>query len=100
MIKTLMHSAAVVTAAFSLAAFSPAGGQQPPAKTKQQRDSTPMNDLTATMSSEPLGVSMERMGSGTTWIPDAVSLPSGHFMAGKWDLMLHGFVFGQYDKQG
>ena len=25
---------------------------------------------------DPHGVSMERMGSGTTWIPDAVSLPA------------------------
>ena len=48
---------------------------------------------------EPLGVSMERMGSGTTWIPDVVKLPSYHSMAGSWDLMLHGFVFGQYNKQ-
>ena len=52
------------------------------------------------MPADPLGVSMERLGSGTTWIPDAAILPSAHFMAGKWDLMLHGFVFGQYDKQG
>ncbi len=52
------------------------------------------------MAPEPLGVSMERMGSGTSWIPDTVPLPSVHFMAGQWDLMLHGFVFAQYDKQG
>jgi hypothetical protein len=44
----------------------------------------------------PLGISMDRMGSGTTWIPDAVSLPSRHFTAGPWSLMLHGFAFGQY----
>ncbi len=50
-------------------------------------------------SGAPLGISMERMGSGTTWIPDAVTLPARHFMAGKWELMLHGFVFGQYIKQ-
>ena len=49
---------------------------------------------------DPLGVTMERMGSGTTWIPDAVSLPSRRFKAGQWDLMLHAFVFGQYDEQG
>jgi len=48
----------------------------------------------------PLGISMERMGSGTTWIPDAVILPSRHFMKGKWSLMLHGFAFAQYDRQG
>ena len=47
----------------------------------------------------PLGISMERMGSGTTWIPDAVTVPARHFMAGSWELMLHGFVFGQYIKQ-
>lgn len=48
----------------------------------------------------PLGVPMERLGSGTTWIPDAVPLPSRHIMAGPWMLMLHGFGFVQYDKQG
>src|ERR1039457_1203601 len=49
---------------------------------------------------DPLGVSMDRMGSGTTWIPDAVSLPTRHYMAGQWDLMLHGFVFVQENVQG
>src|SRR2546426_7158137 len=49
---------------------------------------------------DPLGVSMERMGSGTTWIPDAVPLPARHVMSGSWLLMLHGFGFVQYDKQG
>ena len=47
-----------------------------------------------------LGIRMERMGSGTTWIPDAVELPSRHFMVGDWMVMLHGFLFGQYDWQG
>jgi hypothetical protein len=46
-----------------------------------------------------LGISMERSGSGTTWIPDALMLPSRHFMAGSWTMMIHGFVFGQYDSQ-
>jgi hypothetical protein len=49
---------------------------------------------------EPLGVPMDRAGSGTTWIPDAVSLPSKHFMAGGWEMMLHGFAFAQHDAQG
>jgi hypothetical protein len=47
----------------------------------------------------PAGVSMERMGSGTTWIPDAVSMPSRRRMFGDWMVMAHGFVFVQYDKQ-
>lgn len=49
---------------------------------------------------DPLGISMERMGSGTSWIPDAVPLPARHVMAGSWLIMLHGFAFAQYDKQG
>jgi hypothetical protein len=47
----------------------------------------------------PAGVSMERMGSGTTWIPDAVSMPSRTRMVGSWMFMAHGFVFAQYDHQ-
>ncbi len=47
----------------------------------------------------PAGVSMDRMGSGTTWIPDAVTLPSRRRMLGDWMLMAHGFIFAQYDKQ-
>ena len=67
--------------------------------TAGRSDSSQMSGMQM-MTPEPLGVSMERMGSGTTWIPDAVVLPSYHAMAGSWDLMLHGFVFGQYNKQG
>jgi len=66
-----------------------------------QQPATPMPGMNGmAMVPEPLGVSMERMGSGTTWIPDAVPLPSRHFMTGQWDMMLHGFVFGEYDRQG
>lgn len=49
--------------------------------------------------SGPLTLSMDRMGSGTTWIPDAVTLPSRHKVFGAWEVMAHGFVFGQYDHQ-
>jgi hypothetical protein len=48
----------------------------------------------------PAGVSMERMGSGTTWIPDAVTMPNRRRMLGDWMIMAHGFAFAQYDKQG
>ncbi len=47
----------------------------------------------------PVGVSMERMGSGTTWIPDAATLPSRRRMLGDWMIMAHGFAFAQYDSQ-
>src|SRR5262245_8842613 len=48
----------------------------------------------------PLCISMQRLESSTAWIPDAVPIPSPHVMAGSWMLMLHGFVFAQYDDQG
>jgi hypothetical protein len=59
----------------------------------------PQRQDMSTMMIDPLGISMERLGSGTTWIPDAVPLPARHKMAGSWLLMLHGFVFVQYDAQ-
>lgn len=46
-----------------------------------------------------LGISMDRLGSGTTWIPDAVKLPARHYLAGSWMFMVHGFGFLQYDWQ-
>jgi len=70
--------------------------QHPPHPKPRQVPTKPM----AMMMIDPLGVSMERMGSGTTWIPDAVPLPARHAMAGPWLLMLHGFGFVQYDRQG
>ena len=71
----------------------------------QHHDTTPHVSRPATDTGmmkilDPLGISMERMGSGTTWIPDAVPLPARHWMAGPWLVMLHGFGFVQYDAQG
>ena len=96
-------AAAVLCMAAMIGAPGGVAGQKPP-----PRDSSGTPRKTAPMSmqdmmdmpSSPLGIPMDRMGSGTTWIPDAVSMPSKHFMAGSWELMLHGFVYGQYDKQG
>ena len=49
---------------------------------------------------DPLGVSMDRMGSGTTWVPDAAPIPSLFFHAPVgWDVTAHGFAFAQYDRQ-
>ena len=48
----------------------------------------------------PLGIPMERTGSGTTWLPDVTPMHAHHAMAGAWELMLHGVAFGLYDKQG
>lgn len=47
----------------------------------------------------PLGISMDRQGSGTSWIPDAVPLPGVHVTGEGWMLMAHGAGFFQYVKQ-
>jgi len=47
----------------------------------------------------PLEIPMDRMGSGTTWIPDETVVPSRHFDAFGWDLTTHGFGFVQYNHQ-
>ncbi len=52
------------------------------------------------MLERPLGITMERDGSGTTWLPDATPMYARHMMVGQWELMLHGNAFVQYDKQG
>lgn len=48
----------------------------------------------------PLGISHERMGSGTSWMPDSSPMHANHKMLGDWTAMLHGVAFGQYDHQG
>ncbi|HTL05560.1 MAG TPA: hypothetical protein VL241_07410 [Gemmatimonadales bacterium] len=51
------------------------------------------------MMTTPLGIPMDRMGSGTTWIPDAGPIASRHGRLGGWDLTGHGIAFLQYIEQ-
>ncbi|MGB7211583.1 MAG: hypothetical protein WBC97_03055 [Gemmatimonadales bacterium] len=53
----------------------------------------------ATMT-EPLGIPHSRMGSGTSWIPDASAIREYQQRAGRWMLMAHGVVDLYYDHQG
>src|SRR5213596_3878891 len=48
----------------------------------------------------PLGIPESRMGSGTSWLPDASPMHATHMVLGDWTLMLHGRGFAQYDWQG
>ena len=89
-----MLNGAARIAAFSIAFAGVANAQE---HVHHDTAAAPAPAMTMT---GPLGISMERMGSGTTWIPDAVRLPSHHVMAGQWMLMLHGWLFGQYTEQG
>src|SRR2546421_8172883 len=52
------------------------------------------------MQAGPLGIPETRMGSGTSWLPDASPMHAAHYMLGRWTLMLHGKGFFQYDCQG
>jgi hypothetical protein len=51
------------------------------------------------MMTGPLGISTDRQGSGTSWVPEAVLMPFRHALWGKWDIMSHWNVFGQYITQ-
>jgi hypothetical protein len=51
------------------------------------------------MNAGPLGIPETRMGSGTSWLPDASPMHAAHLMLGEWSLMLHGVGFLQYDRQ-
>lgn len=48
----------------------------------------------------PLGISMAREGSGTSWLPDATPMYAVHSMKDPWLFMLHGNVFVQYIDEG
>ena len=52
------------------------------------------------MNEGPLGIPESRMGSGTSWLPDASPMHATHMVLGDWTLMLHGRGFAQYDWQG
>jgi hypothetical protein len=52
------------------------------------------------MQAGPLGIPETRMGSGTSWLPDASPMHAAHHKLGDWTLMLHGVGFLQYDEQG
>src|SRR3989442_11476723 len=47
----------------------------------------------------PLGIPETRMGSGTSWLPDASPMHAVHVMLGHWTLMLHGDGLLQYGWQ-
>src|SRR2546428_396728 len=48
----------------------------------------------------PLGIPEARMGSGSSWLPDASPMHAAHVVLGDWTLMLHGVGFLQYGRQG
>src|SRR5687768_1713327 len=67
---------------------------QQPMPAMNMSDSTPDMMMTG-----PLGISTDRQGSGTSWVPELVLMPFRHALVGKWDIMSHWNVFGQFDAQ-
>src|SRR5256886_17453083 len=51
------------------------------------------------MAEGPLGIPETRMGSGTSWLPDASPMHAAHLRFGAWTLMLHGSAVLQYEHQ-
>ncbi len=49
---------------------------------------------------DPAGLSMTRMGSGTSWLPDSAPMYGVMPSVGAWTFMLHGSVFAQAIRQG
>lgn len=48
----------------------------------------------------PLGIPESRLGSGTSWLPDAASMQAIHAPLGGWTAMVHGAVVLLFDAQG
>ena len=61
---------------------------------------TTRQDTMASMLPGPLGISHTRLGSGTSWLPDASPMRAYHWAAGSWNMMLHGDIDLMFDDQG
>ena len=100
---TFLHPAVVAIVASGMALASPLMAQHSsmpmPARSDTARTMSDMQGM-GEMLSRPLGIAMEREGSGTSWLPDETPMYARHIRAGQWELMLHGNAFVQYDKQG
>lgn len=96
------HKAAADTTTHDMKAMP--GMDHKPAADTAMPDMKGMQDMPGMagmqMIDAPLGIPMERTGSGTSWLPDDSPMHATHVMAGPWELMLHGVAFAMYDKQG
>jgi hypothetical protein len=81
----------------------PSGRAPEPRDSATRRDARAAGDTTRPMMdmmTGPLGISMSREGSGTSWLPDSTPMYAHHRTSGQWTLMLHGNVFAQYISEG
>ena len=80
-------------------ASAPKGGMEGMAGMEGMNGGETMPGMKMDSSASPLGIPMSRMGSGTSWMPDASPMHAKHYDVGGWDGMLHGVLYGYYDKQ-
>jgi len=57
-----------------------------------------MSDMSSHMAGV-LGIPHTRLGSGTSWQPEAAPHYGWHFLRGGWSLMVHGVAYAEYDRQ-
>jgi hypothetical protein len=60
----------------------------------------PSADAPSQMPANPLGISMVRDASGTSWLPDTSPMPGPMWHRGRLMLMAHGRVFAQFIRTG
>jgi hypothetical protein len=58
-----------------------------------------MSNMGANRPALPLRIPFSRLGSATSWLPDASPMRGGHFTVGDWSLMADGAANLQYDHQ-
>ena len=69
-----------------------AGGATPARGQMQMQHPMSMNE-------GPLGIAETRLGSGTSWLPEASQMHATHLALGRWTVMVHGSAFLMYDWQ-
>lgn len=101
-----MHKLISFFLALTCAPLAVSGAQHhpPPQRPPAMRDSTMRGSAQDMMLMQmmlgPLGIPLDREGSGTSWLPDSTPMYAVHRMTGAWLLMLHGNVFVQYINEG
>jgi hypothetical protein len=89
-----MRSAVILVLTFAAAVPSIEAQQH-------QHQATPADSTGGNTSMDgPLGIPHTRMGSGTSWLPDAAPMNAWHWMRGSWTLMVHGQAFLLLNHQG
>ena len=75
-------------------------GMKPAARDTAPKLNTQDTTVMSMMTPGPLGITHERLGSGTSWVPDGSPMRAYHWSAGRWSLMLHGDIDLMADNQG